>query len=113
MGGTLCKIGSPLLSFLLCSLCTPLQSGIWSHDHINPLYLEVEFPTYIEDDPKRQALRYAMEALGDYLSHKSKEKEFCPDLVLKYARKYAEVCREKSLSEKMLEEAKKPEDIML
>ena len=25
MGGTLCKIGSPLLSFLLCSLCTPLQ----------------------------------------------------------------------------------------
>ena len=89
------------------------ESGIWSHDHINPLYLEVEFPTYIEDDPKRQALRYAMEALGDYLSHKSKGKEFCPDLVLKYARKYAEVCREKSLSEKMLEEAKKPEDIML
>lgn len=77
------------------------------------MYLEVEFPTYIEDDSKRQALRYATEALGDYLSHKSNGKEFCPDLVLKYARKYAEVCREKSLSEKMLEEAKKPEDIML
>jgi hypothetical protein len=26
LGGTLCKIGSPLLSFLLCSLCTPLLS---------------------------------------------------------------------------------------
>ena len=89
------------------------ESGIWSHEHINPLYLEVEFPTYIEDDPKRQALRYATEALGDYLSHKSNGKEFCLDLVLKYARKYAEVCREKSLSEKTLEEAKKPEDIML
>ena len=89
------------------------ESGIWSHEHINPLYLEVEFPTYIEDDPKRQALRYATEALGDYLSHKSNGKEFCPDLVLKYARKYAEVCREKSLSEKTLEEAKRPEDIML
>ena len=48
-----------------------------------------------------------------YLSHKSNGKEFCPDLVLKYARKYAEVCRKKSLSENMLEEAKKPEDIML
>ena len=82
------------------------ESGIWSHEHINPLYLEVEFPTCIEDDPKRQALRYAMEALGDYLSHKSNGKEFCPDLVLKYARKYAEVCRKKSLSENMLEEAK-------
>ena len=89
------------------------ESGIRSHEHINPLYLEVEFPTYIEDDSKRQALRYATEALGDYLSHKSNGKEFCPDLVLKYARKYAEVCREKSLSEKTLEEAKKPEDIML
>lgn len=89
------------------------ESGIWSHEHINPLYLEVEFPTYIEDDPKRQALRYATETLGDYLSHKSNGKEFCPDLVLKYARKYAEVCREKSLSEKMLEKAKKSEDIML
>lgn len=89
------------------------ESGIWSHEHINPLYLEVEFPTCIEDDPKRQALRYAMEALGDYLNHKSNGKEFCPDLVLKYARKYAEVCRKKSLSENMLEEAKKPEDIML
>ena len=89
------------------------ESGIWSHEHINPLYLEVEFPTYIEEDPKRQALRYVTEALGDYLSHKSNGKEFCPDLVLKYARKYAEVCREKSLSEKTLEEAKKPEDIML
>ena len=65
------------------------ESGIWSHEHINPLYIEVEFPTYIEDDPKRQALRYAMEAMGDYLSHKSNGKEFCPDLVLKYARKYA------------------------
>jgi hypothetical protein len=28
LGGTLCKIGSPLLSFLLCSLCTPLQPTV-------------------------------------------------------------------------------------
>ena len=29
MGGTLRKIGSPLLSFLLCSLCTPLQKSTY------------------------------------------------------------------------------------
>jgi hypothetical protein len=29
LGGTLCKIGSPLLSFLLCSLCTPLQDRVF------------------------------------------------------------------------------------
>lgn len=53
-----------------------------------------------------------MEAMGDYLSHKSMGKIFCPELVLKYAREYADVCRRKSLSEKRLEEAKKPEDLM-
>ena len=62
--------------------------------------LKWNLPTYIEDDPKRQALRYATEALGAYLSHKSNGKEFCPDLVLKYARKYAEVCRKKKLIRK-------------
>jgi hypothetical protein len=31
LGGTLCKIGSPLLSFLLCSLCTPLQAVLWRY----------------------------------------------------------------------------------
>lgn len=92
------------------TICYELtESGIWSHAHINPLYLEVEFPTYIEADPKRQDWRYAMEAMGNYLSHKSNGKEVCPDLVLKYARKYAEICRE----ENILEEAKKPEDIMI
>jgi len=33
LGGTLCKIGSPLLSFLLCSLCTPLQIFSEIKDH--------------------------------------------------------------------------------
>ncbi len=38
-----------------------------------------------------------MEAMGDYLSHKSMGKIFCPELVLKYAR---EICR--CMSEKKL-----------
>ena len=28
----MCKIGSPLLSFLLCSLCTPLQDELFDSD---------------------------------------------------------------------------------
>ena len=35
MGGTLCKIGSPLLSFLLCSLCTPLQESVYTKIALN------------------------------------------------------------------------------
>ena len=30
----MCKIGSPLLSFLLCSLCTPLQAFVKLHDFL-------------------------------------------------------------------------------
>jgi intergrase/recombinase len=35
LGGTLCKIGSPLLSFLLCSLCTPLQVILYELKNIS------------------------------------------------------------------------------
>ena len=33
----MCKIGSPLLSFLLCSLCTPLQTEINAQTSIDEL----------------------------------------------------------------------------
>ena len=31
----MCKIGSPLLSFLLCSLCTPLQESVYAKLALN------------------------------------------------------------------------------
>lgn len=74
--------------------------------------VEIEFPPYIQDDEKRDAFRRAMEAMGDYLSYKSRGKIFCPDLVLKFAREYAEICKEKSYWEKVVEDAKEPEDLM-
>ena len=44
MGGTLCKIGSPLLSFLLCSLCTPLQEFVNNEFKLSGLeYLGEEY----------------------------------------------------------------------
>lgn len=88
------------------------ESGYWSHEHINPLHLEIDFPEHIEGDEKRRCLRRATEALGDYLSHKSRGKVFCPELVIKTAREYAEVCNEKSHWEKIVYEAEKPEDLL-
>lgn len=89
------------------------ESGYWSHEHINPLHLEIDFPEHIEGDKKRHCLRRATEALGDYLSHKSMGKVFCPEFVIKTAREYAEVCHEKSYWEKIVYEAEKPEDLLL
>ncbi len=40
------------------------ESGIWSHEHINPLYLEVEFPTYIEDDSKKTGFEICNGSVG-------------------------------------------------
>ena len=88
------------------------ETGYWSHEHINPMYLEIEFPPYIQNDEKRTALRHATEAFGDYLSHKSKGELFCPDLVLKYAKEYASICHEKSYWENIVENAKEPEELM-
>ena len=47
MGGTLCKIGSPLLSFLLCSLCTPLQKHVY--DESNGLSYTLHGDYYLPD----------------------------------------------------------------
>lgn len=88
------------------------EKGYWSCKYVNPMHLDIEFPPYIQDSGKRNAFRRAMKALGDYLSHKSKGQVFCPDLVIKYAREYATYCQEKSIWERILEEAKEPEDIM-
>lgn len=88
------------------------ESGYWSHEHVNPMHLEIELPPYIQEDEKSNALRHAMEAFGEYLSHKNKGIEYNPELVLKYAKEYATTCLEKTPWDTQVEEANKPEDIM-
>lgn len=43
----MCKIGSPLLSFLLCSLCTPLQTILWTCDSNTHLEQDCDLTVYI------------------------------------------------------------------
>jgi hypothetical protein len=51
LGGTLCKIGSPLLSFLLCSLCTPLQAKC---NKKNPEQIEVKIVAENKSEQPKQ-----------------------------------------------------------
>lgn len=88
------------------------ESGCWSHEHVNPMYLDTEVPPCTPNDKKQKVFRKAAEALGDYLSHKSRGEQCCPDLVLKYAREYAKICHKKEHWEQVLKDAKEPEDIM-
>lgn len=57
------------------------EDGMWSHEHINPIYLEVEMPK-TKDNPE---LACALEALSDYWSGSGGE-----EIVLKYSRQYAD-----------------------
>lgn len=90
------------------------ETGHWSHIHINPLYLDYEFPPYIEGDEVRNALRRATEAFGDYLHYMDCGKTKCADgeMVLRTAREYAETVRKQDCWYRRVQEAKKVEDIM-
>lgn len=87
------------------------ETGIWSHEHVNPLYLEAENPLCITGDKKQRAFLYAMEVMGDYLSYKGREIDRGAEQVLRYSKKYAQVCHDDSW-EKQFDNAEKPEDIM-
>lgn len=91
------------------------ETGHWSHMHINPLYLDYEFPTYIEGDEVRNTLRRATEAFGEYLHYMDCGKTKCADgeMVLRTAREYAETVRKQNCWYRRVQEAKKVEDIML
>ncbi len=90
------------------------EKGYWSHEHTNPMYIEVASLTTEVEDGKVQAFRRAAEALGNYFRTKSKGENLNPfeGSVLKYAREYAAVCKEKDRWGKIVEKAEKPEDIL-
>lgn len=85
------------------------KSGYWSHEHICPMYLDVEFPPARPDDEKREAFRSAMKAFSDYIRHEGRTGS---ESVLESARAYAKACRKKEYWELALENAKEVEEIM-
>lgn len=82
------------------------DNGIWSHKHINPLYLEPCAPENIDNDEKQAALIAALNALTEYFKN---ETEQYGKAVLDTAKAYAEVCHR--LECKNLMKAKKADDI--
>lgn len=89
------------------------ESGIWIHNHVNPLYLEVENPPVISGDEKQDAFRRAMEAMYEYLRHEKEEN--CEarygGAVLQRSREFAQICQEEKCDRRW-KDACKAEDIM-
>ena len=88
------------------------QSGCWSHNHMNPLYLQLEEPEHIPGDEENQTFISAMKAFGNYLQSEDEEKVMKGQAVIQTAREYAEIKRCKEWQTRNLNEAMKPEDIM-
>lgn len=90
------------------------EKGYWSHEHTNPMHIEVDLPSAEAEDEKGQAFRKATEALGNYFSTKNQgeNRNLFEKSVLKYAREYAMMCKEEDRWGKIVEKAEKPEDIL-
>ncbi|MBQ8316940.1 MAG: hypothetical protein IJX85_01230 [Lachnospiraceae bacterium] len=60
------------------------DDGMWCHNHINPIFLDIEMPKTKDN----HELACALEALSDYWSGSGSE-----EIVLKYSRQYADAKR--------------------
>lgn len=87
------------------------ERGYWSHDHWNPMEIEVEMPSATNSsDKKAWALVRALDAMSDYMSGYTQEPQI--QIVLRTTREYAEVCKEMTELEKSASEATTVEDIL-
>lgn len=86
------------------------EKGYWSHEHWNPMEMDVEMPPANDSDKKSRALVRAFHALSDYMSGNTQEHQV--ELVLRTTREYAEACKEMTESERKASEATCVEDIL-
>lgn len=81
--------------------------GCWSHEHINPIYLELDHP--LGESAKSLAMGRAMEFLCEYLIRfeKGVETKWYDEQALAAAREYRDLC-----FKEMIEEEKKKNGIV-
>lgn len=83
------------------------DNGIWSHSHINPLYLEPCVPENSDNDEKQAAFVAAANALTEYFKNETEQNG---KAVIDTAKAYSEVCHR--LACKKLMKASKADDIL-
>lgn len=70
------------------------EQGLWSHEHINPLYLDFETrPSYSSFDQKGQTYIAAMMAISTYCQSDN-NKEHNAEVAIGTAKRYRDVCLE-------------------
>lgn len=103
-----CKNGGLDFSDIQVVVYHLTDKGLWSHKHVNPLYLEPEMPEIIENDEESKAFFEATKALVDYFKYETEEYS---RRVVETARRYVEECNKNSFAILKLENAIMAEDI--
>lgn len=71
------------------------EQGVWMHEHINPIYLEVGVYPRNFDNEKVKAYVYAMEAFCDYWANgKERYDDVYAKRAIKMAKEYRDICLE-------------------
>ena len=86
------------------------EKGYWSHQHCNPIYLEVEMPKMDISNEKQYAFYRAMDAMSDYMDGHNNETQ--ENLVLRTVREYADINEKTTLAENSAKNAKSISDIL-
>lgn len=86
------------------------EKGYWSHQHCNPIYLEVEMPEMDIENEKQCAFCRAIDAMSDYMDgYKDVAQE---KLVLRTSSEYAIICEKPTVAEQSAKNAKQSSDIL-
>lgn len=89
------------------------EDGYWSHEHVNPLYLDYALPAFNgENEEKDAAFLRATEMLHDYFVAKDKGEILPAEPILETVREYARLCAEKSKIRELAETATTVEGIL-
>ena len=112
-----CGLGFPSISVKVRFLT---EEGVWSHEHINPLYLEPDNYRCEGDDEKASANRRAAESLMEYLSQKRKNADNSDryaQKAIQSAKEYRDICfkirmEKESKKEWNFDKVKKVEDLI-
>ncbi len=98
------------------------EQGVWMHEHINPIFLEVETPKYKTDNKKDKAYIRAMEFFFEYWERRNKDSKYnnlkeYEKRVIESARAYRDICLEAQAEEEkrkngIVDRAKTVEDLI-
>lgn len=104
-------------------VCYLTEQGIWVHEHVNPLYLEIGCYPWREGDSKSEAYQQAMESFSDYWTGTELEegedlKGYYAARAIASAKAYRDICLQSQIDEEKqkntrIDRAETIDDIMI